>query len=146
MAPDTAQYFECQSISSPLSVWYEILSSVNLHDRPIRIILAIHLALFLFILHFRNTSTVLGLILFLLFLPIAGIGAINKYQQNNWQRLGFSQDYFDDTCCFTALVLGLPLVALAVLCLVLMINDTCRAVDVRRYFDNLKLKLQREHL
>ncbi|KAF9357993.1 hypothetical protein BGX34_009122 [Mortierella sp. NVP85] len=107
------------------------ISSVEWQQTWIQMILALHLIIFVIIILLRNKPHPLAAMLFCTLLLAALSEPLNSIGRRHWQL--FSDDnYFDTHGVFTSLIWAAPLVANAILALLLLLRATYKMLWVLR--------------
>lgn len=86
----------------------EILAEVNYSDKPIIALICYHIFVFIFALFVRS-HRILRTVVFIYCMVFALLTeSMGKVLRNNWERFGFSSNYFDDDNVFLLVFFALP--------------------------------------
>lgn len=86
----------------------DILHMVNYKDIPIMLLIFFHISLFSISMRFRNIKVIKYVSFATCLFEIVASGSVGKFGKENWKRIGFSKDYFDENGLFLFIFFVFP--------------------------------------
>ena len=129
--------FEVDPGPSDLALILAQYRNANYADLPILILLVLHAVWFGLLVWNRHSLIFTSLQFCVSCYAIFVSDAINGVLESHWQKLGFSQNYFDHAYFFVVAFWSLPLSIVAGLVILSLFSDLCRSLAVHRYFSAL---------
>lgn len=109
-----------------------IVKSVNYSDVPIFLTLFFHVISLAFLIFSRKHTYVSSVYFVILVFLISMTPKINYYMLENWNRFGFTVNYFDKSYVFIMVFWVLPLSSCCIIMMTMLVIDIIRSFFVGR--------------